>query len=764
MTAAFLADLMNGEHVHSLCSANGTGTFRCDGHYATAGELLAAADELTRQHRDVWFGVHGLKSRPDSGRGNDDDVAEVCCLPVDLDWKHLGAHADGGLPTEPEVRDRLARFAHKPSFIVETGHGLQPYWLLDAPVTPERGHELTLRLHAALLAAGLEPERDDLASVLRVPGTVNFETDPVDVRIVDAHPERRYQPEYLEKYLPSAESKRSSGRTGHWRRVDRDTLHPANLVALVALEALGGHDAFLGVKNGEETLYIIGPNSKADRSASIGYIGPGKVKVFTSSWKPLVQGRVYSLDELERIVNGDDEQHVEHDDDLGVAPDGHRLTDVGNSARLIAMGDGKLRFVHKWGKWLVYRRGRWVIDENNALTTEMAKRVARALLRLATTISDKEERQKVWAWAVRSESSGAIANMIHLARGVDGILTEHEDLDADPCLLNVRNGTIDLRTGELRPHDPDDLLTMQCPVAYDTDATAPLWKACLERWQPDADVRRYLQIRTGAGTTGIPTETVDIDVGPGGNGKSVFHGGAKHVLGDYATEPHKSLLVAQRHEQHATVVATMFRVRYAVASETSAGDRLDEASIKNLTGRDRMRARRMREDEWSFDPSHTLVVFSNHRPRITGTDHGIWRRVRFVPWETTITEPDRDLPAKLRDEASGILRWLVDGARQFLADEWKVPSAVTVATDQYRADEDTVARFIGECCRLGPGWYTYADQLRQRYEAWCRDEDVAPRAAQAVAEELKRRGVHRAPTGRKRWLGIGLLDDGENGS
>jgi len=130
-----------------------------------------------------------------------------------------------------------------------------------------------------------------------------------------------------------------------------------------------------------------------------------------------------------------------------------------------------------------------------------------------------------------------------------------------------------------------------------------------------------------------------------------------------------------------------------------------------------------------------------------------------VPWDTIIAEPDRDLPAKLNAEASGILSWIVDGARQFLAGEWAVPAVVTVATADYRAAEDTVARFLNECCRLGPGWYAYADQLRQRYEEWCREEDVQPRSAQAVAEELKRRGVHRAPTGRKRWLGIGLLDE-----
>src|SRR5262249_9202321 len=161
---------------------------------------------------------------------------------------------------------------------------------------------------------------------------------------------------------------------------------------------------------------------------------------------------------------------------------------------------------------------------------------------------------------------------------------------------------------------------------------------------------------------------------------------------------------------------------------------------------DRMRARRMREDEWSFDPSHTLILFSNHRPAITGTDHGIWRRVRLVPWETTITEPDRALPDKLYAEAPGILRWIVDGARSFLTEDWTVPDPVQLAPANYRAAEDPLSRFFDECCRLGPGRYAYADQLRHRYLEWCDAEGVEPRSARAVGEELNRRGVRKPPT------------------
>ena len=184
---------------------------------------------------------------------------------------------------------------------------------------------------------------------------------------------------------------------------------------------------------------------------------------------------------------------------------------------------------------------------------------------------------------------------------------------------------------------------------YDPKAVAPLWDKCLQKWQPDAEVLDYLQTRTGAGATGIPTETVDIDYGEGGNGKSKFHGAVQHVLGPYATVPHKSLLVAGRYEQHPTVIAKLFRKRLAVASETSAAEALNEEQVKNLTGGDRLEGRRMREDPWEFWPTHTLVMFSNHKPAVRGRDEGIWRRLRLVPWEVTIPAKDRDehLLAKL---------------------------------------------------------------------------------------------------------------------
>jgi len=432
-------------------------------------------------------------------------------------------------------------------------------------------------------------------------------------------------------------------------------------------------------------------------------------------------------------------------------PDGHRPTDVGNAARLLRVAGRRLRYVHAWGKWLVYQRGRWIIDEKDALVTEIAKQVAKGLFELASKTADREpgNAKPIWVWALKSSTSGAIAAMIRLARGAPGILVDHEDLDADPWALNVANGTLDLRTGELRPHNPADLCTLQAPIAYDRDATAPLWNECLARWQPDDAVLDYIQVRAGAGAAGMPTETVDIDYGRGANGKSKFHGAIQRTLGPYATVPHKSLLVAGRFEQHPTVVADLFRKRLAVASETKQAENLDDESIKNLTGGDRLKGRRMKEDPWEFWPTHTLIMFSNHKPGVAGRDEGIWRRLRLVPWQVTIPENERDehLAAKLQAEATGILRWIVDGARRFHTEGLIPPLAVSAATAEYRADEDIIGRFIAEVLDIDTTdtglriTWCHSIDIKKELDDWCAEHDITtpPRMNEVIAT-LRERG------------------------
>lgn len=470
------------------------------------------------------------------------------------------------------------------------------------------------------------------------------------------------------------------------------------------------------------------------------------------------------MDEYERLRLIAEEAAVAGDDGGGaeveVLADGFRPTDVGNAERLIRSADGRLRFVHAWGKWLVYDEGRWIVDFGDALATEWAKQVARGLFRLVPEMEgDRDERKRLITWATRSEQASTIGHLLTLARGIDGVLVDHDDLDAQPALLNVLNGTVDLRTGELRPHDPDDLLTMQAPVIYDPAAAAPLWESCLRTWLPDEELREYVQCVSGSAATGFPIERLFVNVGQGANGKSKFFGTLHRVLGPFAVVPHKSLLVAERHEGHPTHVASLFRARMLIAPETASDDRLNEALVKNLTGGDPMRARRVREDEWSFEPSWTAFMHTNYRPRIDGTDEGIWRRVRLIPWDVTIPADERDehLAERLIGEASGILNWIVAGAMQWLDDPCEQPPAVTIATDLYRTEEDHFGRFLGDEIVVGRGLSVRAGPLRLRYEKWCATDGVAPSSPQRVGHELRSRGYENVKVGvTKEWRGFTL--------
>jgi len=474
-----------------------------------------------------------------------------------------------------------------------------------------------------------------------------------------------------------------------------------------------------------------------------------------------------SPEDREGFSNNDPEPgDPDYEEQREMAPDGLRLTDTGNAQRFINLSKGRVRYVHQWGRWIVYNKGRWNVDANDALVTEMAKAVSVGLMKMIPEAHGKAEQEQIFRAGVRTQMRPALVALVSLARAIPGVIVQHEDLDADPYILNCRNGTVDLRTGELRRHNPADLCTKQCPVDYDPDATAPLWEKCLKTWQPDDDVREYLQREMGAGACGKQTETLSIHHGFGGNGKSKFFGAVQHALADYSVEPHKSLLVNSKHEQHATVVTSLFRIRLAVASETSDRDRLNEEQVKNLTGNDRLRARRMREDEWSFDPTHTLMIVSNHLPTIRGTDEAIWRRVRLIPWDVTIptAERDEDLGEKLQVEEPGILRWTVEGAVRYLKEGIGAPEKILARTATFRGDQDTVSKFIADSgIVFSPGEEVPTSTLAELHEAWCADAGIGKQSIggewMRVAVELKRMGgaSKRRHSGRC-WAGISILE------
>jgi putative DNA primase/helicase len=453
--------------------------------------------------------------------------------------------------------------------------------------------------------------------------------------------------------------------------------------------------------------------------------------------------------------------------------DGFRDTDTGNANRLVATAGEEVRHVPSWGKWVVYRDGHWQLDHGNVFVTEIAKRVAQRMFQVAVNAPhlDSRQRDELLDWAKRSESAAAISNLVRLAAGIPGVVVDHADLDARPELLNVLNGTVDLRTGVLLAHDPEHLLTGMCPVAYDPSATAPLWDHCLRRWQPDELRRAYLQLCAGAGATGYPVEEFHVHHGGGRNGKGKFFDALLHVLGPYAITPDRSLLVMTRHEPHPTVWAHLYGARLAVGDETTEGARLNEEKVKRLTGGGRLDGRRMREDVWEFEPTHLLVVRTNHLPQLRSADEAMRRRLRVIPWDVTIpdAEDDKQLPDKLKAEAAGILAWVVRGATEWLARDRQLPAppAVVEQTAGLFRDADPVGWFLGIATVTGDGHQITTRELHEAYLCWRTDpnHDEQPRAvsqaelSRYVGDRGYRKGQWRVPgqaNAVRGWRGLAL--------
>lgn len=405
------------------------------------------------------------------------------------------------------------------------------------------------------------------------------------------------------------------------------------------------------------------------------------------------------------------------------------FTDTGNAARLAAIHAGRIRFVPKWNAWTVWdeRAGVWVRDDRGVLMGERAKDVGRQLLAEAAATSDDTRREKLAKWGTQAFSAARIHSMIELARGIDGVPISPDAFDTDPWLLGVQNGVVDLRTGTLRPARPADLMMMQAPVDFDPAAAASRWRRALEEWHPDAAVRSYVARLVGAALVGRQRDHVFVlHYGLGANGKSTFTKSLFQVLGPYCTTPHMSLLVQTKHPEHATVRASLYRVRLAVASETERRVKLAEASVKDLTGDERIRCRRLYENEWSFDPTHSLWLATNHLPEIAGRDTGIWRRIKVLPWVSTFQRDQaEDLPVVLAGEAAGILAWAVEGCLAWQREGLHEPEAVIRATLAYRSSEDALSRFAADTGLVfAAGRDVTAQTLNDTWDEWAATEGV----------------------------------------
>ncbi len=441
-----------------------------------------------------------------------------------------------------------------------------------------------------------------------------------------------------------------------------------------------------------------------------------------------------------------------------------RMTDLANARRFVKHHGEHVRYCFAWRKWVAWDGTRWKVDDDGAVDRRAKQTVDRLWQEVADE-SDGDKRKGLALFAARSASAGRVNAMLSLAQSETGIPVSPDQLDRDPFLLNCPNGTLDLHTGQIRPHRQEDFITKLCPTPYYPAAGCPLWEAAIDRHMGgNQTLVRYLQRVYGYSLTGCTSEQyLWIFHGVGANGKSLELGTMQDVLGqDYAMKAVADLLLVKRSESHPTERADLFGKRLVCCIETDEGRRLAESLVKELSGGDRIRARRLYENHWEFTPTHKLILAANHRPAVRGTDHAIWRRIRLVPFGVVIpdAEQDKTLPEKLKAEAPGILAWCVRGCLEWQRNGLGCPPEVQAATDGYRQEQDSLAQWMGDCCILEPSASARAAELLASYRNHSGDDRTT---LTAFGKMLTERGFDKAKLHGVVWrLGIGLLADGDS--
>lgn len=447
----------------------------------------------------------------------------------------------------------------------------------------------------------------------------------------------------------------------------------------------------------------------------------------------------------------------------------HLTTDLANANR-IEKQFGRYMIVVA-GQWYGWDGSRWRRDEG-----EVRKR-ALALSKVihqeadgwrAKEAKNEEERQKnsdiadaLTKWATKSEMSATFDAAMRMVKAVHTV--DESMIDADPWLLNCLNGTVDLRTGKLKAHDPADYITKMCPVEYDEHAKAPIWdevlaRVTLEERGPTRPIAAFLQRWFGYCATGdVREQKFVVHYGQGSNGKSTIIDTVAAVLGDYAGVTAPGLLMAKSNDSHPTEIADLFGRRMVTAHETGEGGVLREDFVKQATGGDKLKARYMRADFFEFSPTHKIQLLTNYKPVIKGQDAGIWRRTLLVPYLARFGSQEDVIAGRahhvkntgvldtLKGEAQGILAWLVRGARLWFQDGLQPPDAVLAASRDYQSEQDRMGQFVAECCDVGfgdqyrvPLTGGFDDGIYDAYRTWCGEGGFHPLSKMRFLQEIER--------------------------
>lgn len=435
------------------------------------------------------------------------------------------------------------------------------------------------------------------------------------------------------------------------------------------------------------------------------------------------------------------------------------LSDAGNAERFHAMHGSNVRHVAESEQWLLWTGTRWQPDTDGAITRAFVDTM-RAFAKQAADIREPQTAQAVAKFALRSTNRGEVNAALAMAQSIQGMTVAVADLDADPWLVGTPNGVIDLRTGEAITPERGQLITKSIGAAYDPAATCPRWEAFIaDVTGGDTELAAYLQAAVGYTLTGTTREQCLFFLHGGGqNGKGVFSETAKRLIGDYGQTAPETLFTRDRNSSATNDVARLAGCRLAIAAELDEGAAFAESRIKALTGGDTITARFLHREFFDFPPTHKFWISGNHKPTVRGTDTGIWRRLRLVPFTVRIPDERKDpaLAEKLVSELPGILNWALAGCLRWQRHGLEAPECVRRATESYRAEEDIIGQFLTDCTTADETERVLQSSLFESYQAWAEKQGIRhPLTATKFNRKLDERGFRRSKIrGGFYWHGI----------
>lgn len=452
-------------------------------------------------------------------------------------------------------------------------------------------------------------------------------------------------------------------------------------------------------------------------------------------------------------------------------------SDTGNAVRFAEKYATDVKYCPEWNSWLTFD-GRRFAPDRCGHAVELAKSVPADIRAESNNCysaiprdASKEERaalaknaDRLLRWADTSESKGKLDAMLDLAKSDPRIISSAEGFDTEPWLVVCDNGVLDLRSAKLKPHTPSMLLTKAIALPYESSAQAYHWEKFIgEVTCGDKELARFIQKAVGYSLTGENSEQcLFLMTGHGSNGKSTFINTVLALLGEYGLTSQFSTFAEQdRSGRPSSDLVRLRGMRLVAASEGQQNERLDEGLVKQLTGGDKITARGLYQSEFEFTPTHKLWLATNHLPLIRGTDRGIWRRMRRIPFNASFEgRADVNLAAKLLKELPGIFAWAVQGCIAWQMEGLETPESVRKATEEYQEAMDSVGSFLREECVKHGKARVKSSALYGAYQVWAKSNGEFQMSNKVLSQRLKEKGFNlkHMSTGNF-WEGLGLVAD-----